>query len=231
MLNLIRLELIKYKLSSFIKGAFIAAFAISGFMILGSYGSQAEGDQIFSDYNELFALIDTLVRATFMIFGASLSAKIIIQEFKEKTVTVLFMYPINRKKLIVAKLFIVILFTFFSIIITEVFMFSLFYAVNSYHPFLSDSLTMSIITQNALKLVMNAIAATGMSLIPLYFGMKNYSVRTTVVSSIAIVALVCSNNNGMSLSNIIIIPIILACIGAVIAYMTVRKVEQVDLLK
>lgn len=231
MLNLMRLELIKNKLGSSIRGAFIAAFIILVFLLLGGYASKSEGDIIFTNYNEVFAIIDTFVRATFIIFGASLLAKIIVQEFTDKTITVLFMYPVNRQRLIIAKLLIVILFTFFSMIISEMIVFSLFYAVNFYSPLISETLTLSTITHNAVKLVMDAIAATGMSLIPLFFGMRKYSVRTTIISSIIIVSLVCSGNNGASLNDIIIIPIILACIGIVVAYMTVRKVEQVDLFK
>ncbi|MCP1125416.1 ABC transporter permease [Bacillus sp. AFS018417] len=231
MLNLMRLELIKFKVGSSIRGAFIAAFIIFGFLLLIGYASKSEGDIAFSNYNELFSVIDTLVRATFIIFGASLLAKIIVQEFTDKTITLLFMYPVNRQKLIIAKLLIVIVFTFFSMIISEMIVFSLFYVANAYNPVLSEALTLPIVTHNAAKLVMNAIAATGMSLIPLFFGMRKYSVRTTIISSIIIVSLVCSNNGGTSLSDIIIIPIILACIGVVIAYMTVRKVEQADLFK
>ncbi|WP_416826073.1 ABC transporter permease [Ectobacillus polymachus] len=229
MLNLMRLELIKFKFESAIRGAFVATIIIFSFFVLTSYGAKGDGDFSFTSYNEIFTIIDTFVRATFIIFGASLLAKFIVQEFTEKTVTVLFMYPINRKKLLIAKLFIVILFTFFSIVIADTIIFTLFYSVNFYFPLMSETLTMPEIKQIILKLVMNAIAATGMSLIPLYFGMKKYSVRSTIISSIVIVVLVCSNSNGVSINNIIIIPIILACIGAIAAYMTVRKVEQVDL--
>ncbi|MGF9963411.1 ABC transporter permease [Bacillus rhizoplanae] len=231
MLNLMRLELIKSKLGSSIRGAFIAAFIIFGFLLLVGYTSKSEGDIAFTNYNELFSVIDTLVRATFIIFGASLLAKIIVQEFTDKTITVLFMYPVNRQKLIIAKLLIVSAFTFFSMIISETIVFSLFYVVNAYNPLFTEALTLSTITHNAAKLVMNAIAATSMSLIPLFFGMRKYSVRTTIISSIIIVSLVSSNNGGTSLNDIIIIPIILACIGIVVAYMTVRKVEQADLFK
>ena len=85
---------------------------------------------------------------------------------------------------------------------------------------------------NASKLLMNAIAATGISLIPLCFGMKKYSVRTTIVSAVIIMSLLTSSLTGhYSLYDIILVPITLACVGLLIAYMTVRKIEQVDLFK
>jgi hypothetical protein len=45
------------------------------------------------------------------------------------------------------------------------------------------------------------------------------------------VAIVCSNNNGNSLSSIVAIPIILAVIGVSIAYLAVKKTERLDVTK
>lgn len=226
MLNLIRLELVKFKLWPVMKGAFIAIFVISGVIALAMFDGE------FKSYDEVFRFIDIFVKATFMIFGASLIAKFIIQEFTEKTMTVMFMYPINRKKMMIAKLFIIMIFTFLSIVISDIVIFSLLYVVNVYYSVITEPLTMTILLQNASKLLMNAVAATGISLIPLYFGMKKYSVRTTIVSAVIIMSLLTSSLKGhFSLYDIILIPITLACVGLMIAYMAVRKIEQVDLFK
>lgn len=97
---------------------------------------------------------------------------------------------------------------------------------------IKEPLTMSILAQTGAKLFVNALAATGISLIPLYFGMKNYSVRTTFVSAIIVMFFVTTSLDGeVSLFSFIVIPITLACIGLFIAYMAVRKIEQVDLFK
>ena len=77
---------------------------------------------------------------------------------------------------------------------------------------------------------MNAIAASGMALIPLYFGMRKYSISTTIISSILIVLLVSSDNGGFSLNDIIVIPISLAFIGISVAYFAIRNIEKVDLI-
>ncbi|WP_242219823.1 ABC transporter permease [Bacillus cereus group sp. BfR-BA-01380] len=226
MLNLIRLELVKFKLWPVIKGAFIALLVMLGFVTLIMFDGE------FKSYDDAFRSIDIFVKAVFMIFGASLIAKFIIQEFKEKTMIIMFMYPINRKKMMIAKLFIIMIFTFLSIVICDIVIFSFFYVLNVYYSVITEPLTMTILLQNGSKLLMNAIAATGISLIPLYFGMKKYSVRTTIVSAVIIMSLLTSSLSGhYSLYDIILVPITLACVGLLIAYMTVRKIEQVDLFK
>ncbi|PEY34311.1 ABC transporter permease [Bacillus cereus] len=226
MLNLMRLELMKFKMGSVIKGAFIAIFIAAIFLPLIMFDGE------MNSYAIAFQFIDTFSRAVFMIFGASLIARFIIQEFQNKTMTVMFMYPINRKKMMIAKLLIIILFTLCTIVISESVLFSFVYVLNLYHPVILEPLTMSILVQNGAKLLVNALAVTGISLIPLYFGMKKYSVRATFVSAIIVMFLVTSSLNGeISLFSFIVIPIILACVGLLIAYMAIRKIEQVDLFK
>lgn len=231
MFHLMKLERKKFKLQSSVIGAVIASFIILGFIILMGFAEKAEGGLIFISYTESFLVIDTFVRATFIIFAAALISKMIISEFKDKTITVLFMYPISRKKLMAAKLLVIMMFTFFSIILANVFVSSVFYLISSNIDFVQDTLTIAEVQKIASKIVMNALAATGMSLIPLFFGLRKYSVPTTIISSILIVTLVCSTNNGMTLNDIIAIPISLACIGLFIAYLAIRNIEKVDVIK
>ncbi|MFZ0447568.1 MAG: hypothetical protein WAM95_23600 [Bacillus sp. (in: firmicutes)] len=70
-----------------------------------------------------------------------------------------------------------------------------------------------------------------MSLIPLFFGMRKRSVPTTIISSIFIVVLVCSNSNGLSLNDIIAITLSLASIGLFIAYPAIQNIEKMDVIK
>ncbi|WP_048601581.1 ABC transporter permease [Rubeoparvulum massiliense] len=229
MLNLMRLELYKLKLPSLIKGVLIANVVISAFLLLILYGPQPDEDVAFKNYTELFVAIDTFVRAAFIIYAAALIAKLIIDEYKNRTITVLFLYPISRKKLMVAKLLIIALFTFLAILLSYAVLMTSFYALSINQQLIADTLTISMITDQTIKLVMNAISATGMSLIPLYFGMRKFSVPTTILSSIIIVMIACSNNAGFTLNDILFIPISLAALGTYIAYASIHRIEERDI--
>jgi len=78
---------------------------------------------------------------------------------------------------------------------------------------------------------MSALATSFLSLIPLYFGMRKHSGSATIVSSLIVVAICCQNADGFTLYNIIAVPIGLAILGAAIAYMSIRNIEHVDVLK
>ncbi|CAH2716596.1 hypothetical protein BACCIP111895_03783 [Neobacillus rhizosphaerae] len=231
MLNLIRLEIKKHKIDSSIKGALVATGIIFGVILLGLYVSKLDHELVFENYEVAFSAIDTLVRAVFIIFASTLVAKLIIDEYKNKTITILFMYPINRKKIIIAKLILIVIFTFTAIIFANTIITTLFYFFNEKMQYIPDTLSLIVVKKHALKVLMNALAATGMSLIPLFFGMRKYSVPTTIISSIIIVFIICSNNGGMSLNDIIIIPATLAFIGVLIAYLAIKNIEKVDLIE
>lgn len=227
-LNLMRLELKKRKFGNYVKGAVIANFVILGFLFMILFISIAEGKTDIETYAVALTLIDSFVRAVFIIFAATLIAKLIISEYKNKTITIAFMYPIKRKKLIAAKLAIVIIFTFTSIVISNIFIATVFCTVTEFFQLIPDTLNSSIIMQQIPKLLMNAVAASGMALIPLYFGMKKYSISATIITSLFIVSIVSSNTGSFTLNDIIVIPITLAIIGISIAYLSIRNLEKVD---
>ena len=228
MLKLMKLEMRKVKMWKYAKGAVIANIVIIALLGIMVFASKSEGDIEFNSFAFTFSMVDTMVKATFIIFASVLLARFIIEEYKSNTITVLFMYPINRKKLMIAKLLIVVSFTFVSTVLSNIFIDSVLAIVNNFYNFIPDKLNISLIITSFMKISFNALASTGMALIPLYFGMKKKSVTATIVSAVLIVSIVCSNNGGYTLSSIIAIPITLSIIGIFIAYLSIRNIEHVD---
>ncbi|NGP60380.1 ABC transporter permease [Paenibacillus thiaminolyticus] len=229
MRNLMRLEMKKYKIGGYIRGAVIASGIILLFMLFVSFVQKVEeGTPAFTNLLEAFDFSVTIVRGTFIVFAAVLLSRFVIEEFRSKSITVLFMYPISRKRLIAAKLAIVVVFTFCAIILSTLFVASGYFLLNRWLDLVPGGLSVSALASQGLKAFINAIAASGMGLIPLFFGMRKHSVAATIVSSLLMIAIVSSNTNGFSLGSIIFIPLALAVIGGLIAYFTIRNIEHVD---
>jgi ABC-type transport system involved in multi-copper enzyme maturation permease subunit len=229
-LNLIKLELKKNKFNGNVLSVALISAIISIFIIVMYFNFGEAGVDEELSYGGMLMMIDLIVRATFIVYAAALLAKFVISEYRSKTMQVMFTYPVNRKKIISAKLIIVAVWTFLAIIVTNICVAGVFFITDASFDLIPESLEMSILGGHAWKMVVYAIAAAGMSLIPLAFGMIKKSTITTVVSSIIIVSLVNSNNGGFSLSTYILVPISLALIGVVVAYISFRNVDKVDLL-
>ncbi|XRD25372.1 hypothetical protein AABM34_01475 [Lysinibacillus fusiformis] len=99
MLNLMRLEMKKYHLGSYVKSAMFANFIILGFMFMILFISKVEGEVDIANYEMALSVIDSFVRAVFIIFAATLIAKLIIGEYKFKTITLVLYVSYKPKEI------------------------------------------------------------------------------------------------------------------------------------
>ncbi|WP_341347026.1 ABC transporter permease [Paenibacillus sp. FSL H3-0469] len=228
MLKLIRLELRKSKFT-FLKGVLIANLAILGFMILIAFTGIDEGD--FATYGDLFQGVSVFVKAIYIIFASVLISKLVIDEYKNNTITVLFMYPVPRKMLMAAKLIIVFLFTFFTIWLSNIVISGILAGVGYFLPdLIQGTLTMDLVITYSMQAGMDALYAAGIGLIPLYFGMRRKSVPATIVSAVLIVMLISSGfgNGSFRMGDLLGISVSLALAGVAVAYFSIRNIEHQD---
>ncbi|MDZ5605875.1 ABC transporter permease [Bacillus pseudomycoides] len=230
MLHLMKLEMKKFKLGWYIKGAIIANIVMLALLIFVSYVAQIEGETELRNSEAILLMTSTMVRGTFIIFAGVLIAKLVIEEYKNKTILLMFSYPINRKKMIASKLFITAILTFITVIVSNILVVGVYFTINSYFSMIPNSVTADQLIQEGIKLVPFAIAAAGTSLISLYFGMRKYSVPTTIVSSIIVVIIACQNQPEFSLATFLPLQLVLATIGFIIAYYGIRNIENEDAL-
>ena len=231
MIKLIKLEIKKFKLNKNVKAVMITNLIILAVLLLGVYSSLFDNKEtMFKNYSDVFLYTGTIVRATFSIFAASLISKLIIGEYKSKTINIMFSYPINRKKIMVAKLAIVVIFAFTTMILSNIFLVFSIYLINIFANFIQVPLTQDILVKNLINIFVYSAVFAFVSLIPLYVGMKRKSGSATIITSIIMVSLLNNGSNGDTLSSIIIIPIILAIIGVFVAYLSIKDIEKVDVI-
>ncbi|MDM5190222.1 ABC transporter permease [Bacillus sp. DX4.1] len=232
MLHLMKLEMKKFKLGWYVKGAIITNIIIITLFCLINYIEQieqTEGAEMIKSFPDAFILIGGMVRGTFIVFAGVLITKLVIEEYKNKTILIMFSYPVNRKKLIASKLLITALLTFTTILISNIVVAGTVFILNSYVPIIPDSITVNEFMKEVIKMVPFAIAAAGTSLIPLYFGMRKYSVPVTILSSLIVVAIACQSQPQFSVVTFIPLQLGLAAIGVMIAYYGIRNIEKEDI--
>ncbi|MED1408994.1 MULTISPECIES: ABC transporter permease [Bacillus] len=228
MLRLMKLELKKFKLGWYVKGAIIANITILALLILAGFVAQIEGDPEIRDPQAILSMASVSVRGTFIIFGGVLIAKLIIDEYKNKTILLMFSYPINRKKMMISKLAITATLTFITVILSNILVVGIFFGIDSYFSILPNPFTVDQLIQEGVNLVPLAIATAGISLIPLYFGMRKHSVPTTIVSSIIVVIIAINNQPIFPIATFLPLQFTFAAIGMAIAYYGIRNIERED---
>ncbi|MEX0417135.1 ABC transporter permease [Bacillus sp. C30] len=229
MLRLMKLELRKFKLGWYVKRAVIANIVILALLIFVSNVAQIEGDPKIRDPQIILSMASALVRATFIIFGGVLIAKLIIDEYKGKTILLMFSYPINRKKMMASKLAITATLTFITVILSNILVVGIFFGIDSYFSILPNSFTVDQLIQEGINLIPLAIATAGISLIPLYFGMRKRSVPATIVSSIIVVLIAINNPPIFPIATFLPLQFTFAAIGVAIAYYGIKNIEKEDI--
>ncbi|WP_242311181.1 ABC transporter permease [Bacillus cereus group sp. BfR-BA-01331] len=232
MFKLMKLEWKKHKLSSYCKGVAICIIAIFAAVSLMGMGAKGEGDAALTDFTKYMTLANIFIRMTFLIFSAVILSRLVIDEYKNKTMQLLFMYPLQRKLLMRAKLTIVFSFCFISMIIATFSISLLIFFMNPMMGLFETPMTMGEIIATVPATFISAFMISGISLIPLFFGMRKKSTPTTITSAVIIGMLISSNfgsgNGQVSMFNFIAIPIVLCLLGIFISYLSYRKIDKID---
>lgn len=226
--KLIKLEIKKFKLLEHWKGVVIANLGFITLLCMMYVLERNDENIPFENFEIVTMVISSFVRATFIIYASVLIVKLVIDEYKNKTITIMFTYPVKRKEIMTAKLMIVVGFTFFTVFLSTLFIEGLLYVAEAAFDILPGEVRIDEISKTILGTFFNSLATAGLSLIPLLFGMPRKSAPATIVSSIFLVALTSSTSDNFTLFSIIAIPISLGLFGLLIGYLSIRNIEKVD---
>lgn len=231
LLKLLRLEWKKNCIAGYFKGLISCIVGILAAVVLMALGSGDE--QVFRDYTDFMSLTNILIRIVFIIFSSVILSRLVIDEYKNKTVQLLFTYPLKRKKIILAKLSLVFGFCFFSIIVATFMINIAVYFLNPMMNLFDTPVEIQEMVATIPSTFVNAFMMAGVSLIPLYFGMRRKSTASTITSAVligfVINATVSNGDSSVSLFQFVGVPIIMCLLGLIIGYLSYYKVDKVDL--
>jgi ABC-type transport system involved in multi-copper enzyme maturation permease subunit len=228
MKNIIQLELKKFSLRPYLIGLLIAN-VITLFLSVFTSTLLTSGIGVYTSAGLPAMQLDTitlatmLVRATLIVWEAVFISTFIIEEYRNKTMTLLFTYPVNRAKLIFAKVIFICCLMLVFHVCSSVFQHICIFLLSGQFDFVTysfDSLLVQIIT---------TISTILIGLLPLCVGMVKKSTIATIVSSIIIVA-VASNSQGSTagLMSIPVIAVVFGLIGVIFSAVTIRKMVISD---
>ncbi|GIN70282.1 hypothetical protein J14TS2_07570 [Bacillus sp. J14TS2] len=227
MLKLINLEIKKINFGRYVIGALAACFVLTGLLFFSLY---ADRNTFASTSSDFFFVVDS-TRMVFIVFAGVLISRLVIEEYNDKTISLMFTYPISRKKIILSKLLIIICSTFFFIHVSRIFVAAVLYILNSNLSFIDGDITIQMITEYFINTIIYDLSFSGISLVPLFFGMLKKSVRTTIITSIIIAVFLGTSNEDLadlSINSFIVRSLTFTIIGVVALYLSIRNIERKD---
>ncbi|MCT4477702.1 ABC transporter permease [Peribacillus frigoritolerans] len=164
----------------------------------------------------------------FVLFGASLINQVVIDEYKNKTISLSFGYPISRKKLVMAKALFISLFVFLCTIVSFLLSGVTTYLLDQAFHIINGQPTAEDITSYFSKMIVHSLIVTLISLIPLFFfGIWK---RETIPTILCAIFLMQFQNFSFLLNvnlNTNIVNTVLCSLGVVSVYLSIKMVDRV----
>ena len=226
----------KYEIGKYIRNAAILIVLLVIFnyamTFLGIANDPDTGvpDMAFSNMG-VSTNVELLTDITFLIFAAAMHATFIIGAYKNKTMNLMFLYPLNRKKIMAAKMLAVCIFCFAGIVIAKLACYgvsNLGFMMGQKASFPMDYNMLSV--SFYIQLLIRSAATISISLLALLIGMIAKSSKVTVISSFLLIILMQGNVGGATLKDNLAVPIVLMAISVLAAILIVQRVEKKDVM-
>lgn len=237
MLQLMKLELKRNNIKTYIIASLIICIIMLGFIYLFAYAPHMDPDpdlQVFASYNNVISLFSILSMTVFATLSAIMYTGFVIGEYKEKRAILLFSYPIKRSKILFVKLLVVFSFTMAAMTISNLFVFGIFSISESISPLVVGTLSAHTLLRAVLITVIMAVTASEIGIIATGIGFIKKSVPSTIVSAVLLSSLF-SNIMFSSTSDIrksdrssIIFMGITVLVGLIVVIILTKQVNQME---
>ncbi|KOR89209.1 ABC transporter permease [Paenibacillus solani] len=187
-------------------------------------------DMAFMGFTESYASALQLmvpIQMGFVLFGASMINHVFIEEYKNKTMSLSFGYPISRKKLLMAKVLFIFLAVFLCTLISFVLSGITTYVIDQIFDVIHGQPTMEDIMAYTTKSIIYSVVVALISFVPLFlFGLWKRAVIPTVICAVFLAQF--PNFTGLLhiTLNTDMLYAVMSLIGLVSVYLSVAKVNQ-----
>ncbi|OCT16334.1 hypothetical protein A8709_02575 [Paenibacillus pectinilyticus] len=220
--KLIKLEIKKTKW----RGMLLSAVMLNVMLVLWVVFNDIPNNDIQS-YDRSFLSTMNYAGIAYIIFSSVLMSRMIIDEYRNKTITLLFAYPVPRNLIFLAKLIIIAVWTFLTVLIANSMVDAAILLANSHYHYITETLTKDRLYEEAVHMIIFALAAAGTSLVPLFFGMLRKTMPALIVSAFILsnCTMIIVNNDVIhtNFNTYIVAAGICLFIGSLMAYAGVRR--------
>lgn len=235
MLKLIKLEWKKNNLGRYIRNAvilagilclFIFALAFLGIANDPDTGvpDAAPGNDVISSSIELFTSM------AFLVFTSVMLSTFIVSAYKNKTMNLMFSYPIRRQKILVSQMLAVWIFNFAALVLTKLLIYG---CVLLGSRFMTSAFRLDFDMTGLsfyVQLLLKSAVIVSMSFIALFIGLAMKSSKAAIISSFLLILLTQANIGDFTMKNNLVFPLALTVVSLIFAVLSVYNAETKDLM-
>ncbi|WLD29392.1 MULTISPECIES: ABC transporter permease [unclassified Clostridioides] len=225
----------KNHIEKYIKNVFILAIILCLFVFalafLGIANDPESGILDAAPGNDIIsAPIELFTSMAFLIFTSVMLSSFIVSAYKNKTMNLMFSYPIKRKKILLSQILAVWIFNFVALILTRLLIYG---CILLGSQFMTSSFLIDFNMGSSLfyvQLILKSIVLVSMSFIALFIGIISKSSKATIITSFLLIFLTQASVGDFTLANNMLFPVILTVISLVFAFLSIHNAETKDLM-
>ncbi len=234
MLKLIKLEWRKNNIGKYIRGAVITAAMLGLFIFaLAFLGIANDPDGTLDaapGMENISAPIELFTSMAFLIYTSVMLASFIVSAYKNKTMNLMFSYPVRRQKILASQMAAVWSFNFAALILTKL---AIYLCIYAGAHFMTSSFGIDFYIGSLsfyIQLILKSAVTVSMSFIALFAGMTMKSSKAAIVTSFLLIFLTQANIGDFTLSDNAVFPIILTVISFVFAILSICHAQTRDVM-
>ncbi len=154
----------------------------------------------------------------------------IVSAYKNKTMALMFSYPIKRQKILVSQMLAVWIFNFAALVLTKLLLYG---SILLGSCFMVSSFPLDYNMAGLgfyIQLLVKSIVTVTMSFIALFIGIAMKSSKATIISSFLLIILTQANIGDLTMADNAVFPVILTFISVVFAFFSISGAETKDLM-
>lgn len=229
MLKLIRLEWKKNNILKYIRNAFITVMVLLVFLLMIAGELEADETRFAYGTDMLKSGVELFTNMSFIIFTSTMLASFTVGAYKNKTMNLMFSYPINRKKILLSQMLSVWIFNFIALVLAKVLIYCALSAVKKYMFITAKSITLGN-PVFYIEILVDSAVMVSISFIALLIGLKMKSSKAAIIAGVIIVCFTQGNIGTYTLTGNIPFYIMLLTMSAVSVFFTLYKLETRDVL-
>lgn len=233
MVKLIKLEWKKNHVTKYIMPVLISVFLAGLFVFaLDFLGLARDPDTGVVDAvnSNIGALIELLTNMIFLVFTGTMLASFIVSAYQNKTMNLMFSYPIKRQKILVSQMAAVWIFNVIALIAAKLCLYGIiFWYSGKQQPDFATDFNM-LEGGFYLHMIVGSVATVTLGFIALFVGMRKKSVKATIITSFLLIVLTQGSVGDFTLANNILLPILLMTTALIFSFLSVYNAETKDLM-
>lgn len=234
MIKLLKLELKKQNIRTYIISSIIVSIVMLGFLFLFAYAPQIDSNDkdlsFFAGYKNIISLFSMFNMFIFAVLGSVMYSKFIVEDYMDNKLILLFSYPIPRKKVLLSKIMLIGGFVILAMILSLLFNFVTFISLDYFLKWMNDSFSMAFFVELIEKSILMTISAFCVSFFACALGFIKKSVPTTIVSAMILSSMLSNSGVSNNKSLIYIFAIILICLTVGSFVYLLNKVQKMEVL-